>query len=206
MRTPGLWTKQWKHCWAVAESDRLRLQIENDAIAADLYALTPDDFQWMLHEDSTDPKGFHRVDKGLPYRERLTGLAAAAFRALEDGKWSAESAASLTNDEFFEAIGIPELTNIQAAKAAGLPEPLIRKRPGCHVWEPEKFTKDDRRFGWTWEHCWQDAVALLGSEQAVKDYVEGKPEESPPDDAGKAGGKATFALKSPKPDNQQQMF
>jgi hypothetical protein len=167
---PDLWSQQWKHCWAVTETDRLRCQVENDAIAADLYALDPDEFGWMLHEDSTDPKGFHRVDKQLPFRQRLTGLAAAAFRALKEGKWSAESAAKLTNDEFFEIIGIPDMTTG--------PDPLIKKRDGCHRWKPEEFGKDDPRYGWTWDHCWQDAVALLGSENAVTAYIEGKKEQA----------------------------
>ena len=77
-------------------------------------------------DDRTDPKGFWRMDKQLPIRERLTGLAAAAFRTLKEGKWSAESAAKLSNDEFFEIIGIPAMTTG--------PEPLIRKRDGCHRW------------------------------------------------------------------------
>jgi hypothetical protein len=52
---------------------------------------------------------------------------------LKEGKWSAESAGSLSNDEFFEILRIPELTNPEAAHALGHAEPLIRKRPGCHV-------------------------------------------------------------------------
>ena len=127
-----------------------------------------------MRDDPTDPKGFYRVDRKLPFRERLTGLAAAAFRALKEGKWSAETAAKLTNDEFFEIIGIPELTNPAAAKAKSLPEPLILNRDGCHKWEPDKFLPTDPRFGWTWKDCWNDAVALLGSEEAVNDYVDGK--------------------------------
>ena len=101
------------------------------------------------------------------FRERLTGLAAAAFRALKEGQWSAESAANLSNDEFFEIIGIPELTTG--------PDPLIRKRDGCHVWKPETFSAADPRHGWTWDHCWQDAVTLLGSEEAVRQYIAGPP-------------------------------
>jgi hypothetical protein len=162
---PELVKKEWKHWWAVSEADRLRLRVEIDALCADLYGLEPDDLDWIVRDDPTDPKGFWRVDKHLPYRERLTGLAAAAFRALKAGKWSAESAAKLSNDEFFEIIGIPELTSG--------PESLIRKREGCHRWKPEEFGKDDPRHGWTWDHCWQDAVALLGSEEAVREYVEG---------------------------------
>ncbi len=170
---PSLAEREWKQWWAVTEADRLRLRVEIDAICADLYGLEPDDFDWIVRDDPTDPKGFYRVDRGLPFRERLTGLAAAAFRALKEGKWSAESAAGMSNDEFFETVGIPEMTNPEAARAAGLDEVLIRKRQGCHAWHPERFTPDDPRYGWTWEHCRNDAVALLGSEEAVERYVAG---------------------------------
>ncbi len=173
---PELATREWKQWWAVTEADRLRSRVEIDALCAGLYGLDPDDFDWIVRNDPSDPKGFWRVDKELPFRERLTGLSAAAFRSLKEGKWSADSAAKLSNDDFFAIIGIPELTNEAAAKAAGLPEPLIRKRTGCHLWEPEKFTPDDPRSGWTWDDCWNDAVALLGSEQAVQDAI--KPAEA----------------------------
>ena len=104
---------------------------------------------------------------------------------MKEGKWSAETAASLSNDEFFEILGIPELTNAQAAHAKGLPGPLIEKRDGCHVWKPENFPDDDPRHGWTWDDCWKDAVALLGSREAVETYLASKqevalePEEEP---------------------------
>ena len=93
---------------------------------------------------------------------------------MKEGRWSAESAASLSNDAFFEMLGIPELTNAQAARTRSLPGPLIEKRDGCHVWKPETFPHDDPRHGWTWDDCWNDAVALLGSDEAVKSYVEGE--------------------------------
>ncbi len=79
----------------------------------------------------------------------------------------------MNNDQFFEIIGIPEMT-----RQTGVSAPLIQKRDGCHRWEPEEFGKDDPRDGWTWDHCWQDVVALLGSEEAVREYVEGKKEQS----------------------------
>ena len=190
---PHLAGNQWKHWWAVTEADRLRLRVEIDALCADLYGLTPDDFDWIVRDDPTDPKGFYRVDRNLPFRERLTGLAAAAFRALKAGQWTAESAAAMTNDEFFAVIGIPEMTNTDAALRVGesiCPEgkPLILKRDGCHSWKPEEFSPDDPRHGWTWADCQKDAVALLGSEDAVKKYVEGdqpkKPDELPSKPAG----------------------
>jgi len=164
---------EWKKLWAVAEIERLKLRLQNDAVCADGFGLLPDDFDWIVRNDPTDPKGFWRVDKEMPSKERYPALAAAAFRAFKDGNWSVESAAKLSNDEFFEIIGIPEMTTG--------PDPLIRKRDGCHRWEPEKFAKDDPRYGWTWDHCWQDAVALLGSEEAVRKYVEGKPDEEDKD-------------------------
>ena len=175
---PELASKEWKHWWAVNEADRLRLRVENDALCADLYGLDPDDFDWIVRDDPTDPKGFYRVDRQLSFRERLTGLAAAAFKALKEGKWSAETAASLSNDEFFDLLGIPELTNAQVAHTKGLPGPLIEKRTGCHVWKPEAFSPEDARHGWTWDDCWNDAVALLGNEEAVRQYVEGETEAS----------------------------
>lgn len=36
--------------------------------------------------------------------------------------------------------------------------------------------KNDPRYGWR-DHCWQDAVALLGSEDAVQKYIEDKHEK-----------------------------
>ena len=161
------------------------------------------DLDWIVRDDPTDPKGFYRVDRQLPFRERLTGLAAAAFRALKDGRWSAESAASLSNDEFFAILGIPELANPQAAHALGLPGPLIAKREGCHVWRPESFPPDDPRHGWTWDDCWQDAVALLGNEDAVREYVEDK-HEQPAKEQAEDGPTDLFG--EPLPPRQGRLF
>jgi hypothetical protein len=202
---PDLAAKQWKHWWAVTEVDRLRLRVEIDALCADLYGLDPDDFDWIVRDDPTDPKGFYRVNRQLPFRERLTGLATTAFRALKEGKWhpgvntpgSPERTGSpeWTNDEFFARIGIPEMT-------AG-PDPLIRNRDGCHRWKPEEFGPDDPRHGWSWDDCWKDAAALLGSEEAVRDYIEGKQnqaEETPERD----GPKDLFG--EPLPPKQRKLF
>ena len=203
---------QWKHWWAVTEADRLRLRIEIDALCADLYGLDPDDYDWIVRDDPSDPKGFYRVDRYLPFRERLTGLSAAAFRALKEGKWTVNGGrwteegkamlstvhrppSTLSNDEFFEILGIPEMTTG--------PDPLIEKRDGCHRWKPEEFGKDDPRHGWTWDHCWQDAVTLLGSEEAVQKYIEGKSEratEQPSNDG------PTDLFGQPLPPKQKKLF
>jgi hypothetical protein len=192
---PELAKKEWKQWWAVTEADRLRLRVQIDALCADLYGLDPDDFDWIVQDDPTDPKGFWRVDKHLPYRERLTGLAAIAFRALKAGKWTAEAVAGLSNDKFFEILGVPEM-------CTG-PDPLIRKRDGCHRWRPDEFGRDDPRHGWTWDDCWKDAVALLGSEEAVRVYIEGK-DEKIEEEAQKEGPKDLFG--EPLPPKQRRLF
>jgi hypothetical protein len=191
---PDLASREWKHWWAVTQADRLRLRVEIDALCADLYGLSPDDFDWIVRDDPTDPKGFYRVDRKLPFRERLTGLAAAAFRALKAGKWSSGSAATMSNDAFFAAVGVPEMT-------AG-PEPLICKRDGCRHWKPEEIGPDDPRHGWTWDDCWKDAVALLGSEDAVRRYLEG---EKPKKEEEKPSG-PTDMFGNPLPPKQRKLF
>ncbi|MBU0507447.1 hypothetical protein KKH27_01240 [bacterium] len=175
---PELEKKEWKHWWAVTEADRLRLRVEIDALCADLYGLDPDDFDWIVRNDPSDPKGFWRVDKQLPYEERLTGLAANAFRRMKDEGGRMKE--NLSNDEFFEWLGIPEMTNEQAAKAKGLDRPLIMKRTGCHLWRPELFSESDPRHGWTWEHCRADAIALLGSQKELEKYLKDEPTTSTP--------------------------
>jgi hypothetical protein len=198
--------REWKHWWAVTESDRLRLRVQNEALVACLYGIDVDDFEWIVHHDPEDPKGFWRVDKQLPYRERFTGLAAATFRALKEGKWSAESAATLSNDEFFEILGIPELTNAEAAKAKGESDPLILRRNGCHVWEPESFSADDPRHGWTWDDCWKDAVALLGSEDAVRKYIAGEPAQPAEVKPEPTGAMDLFGNPIPVKPKQKRLF
>ncbi len=54
----------------------------------------------------------------------------------------------------------------------------IEDEPLLGVWNSATFPEDDRRHGWTSDDCWNDAVVLLGSEDAVREYVAGKPEEA----------------------------
>ena len=123
--TPNSASKEWKHWWAVTEADRLRLRVEIDALCADLYGLDPDDFDWIVRDDPTDPKGFYRVDRQLPFRERLTGLAAAAFRALKEGKWSAEIRRQALQRRVLRPPRHPRTDQRPGRPAKGLPGPLI---------------------------------------------------------------------------------
>lgn len=170
--------KEWKFWWAVTEADRLRLIAEINALSAELYALDIESFEWIIRNDPTDSKGFYRVDNHLPFRERTTAVSAMAFRTLKEGKWAPAETWQLSNDEFFYLLGIPELTNAEASKAKGLSGPLVLKREGCHSWHPENFPEDDPRHGWTWDDCWKDAKTILGSEDAVREYLASDSNES----------------------------
>ena len=55
-----------------------------DAIIAELYGLDYDDFAWILRDDTSNQKGFWRVDKDKPREMRQTTLELAAFKRLKD--------------------------------------------------------------------------------------------------------------------------
>ncbi len=81
---PGLEETPWQQLWAIDDARRLRLRCMIDAIVAELYGLSYDDFAYILRIDPDDPKGFWRVDKNLPEEQRQTTLTVQAFRHLKD--------------------------------------------------------------------------------------------------------------------------
>ncbi len=198
--------QEWKHWWAITEADRVRLRVEVEALAASLYGLSPVELDQVVVADPTNPKGFWRIDKRLPYEQRLTGLSSKAFLALSEGKWTADSAEQLSNDEFFLLLGVPELTSIENAKAKGHDSPLITRREGCHSWKPESFAKDDPRHGWTWEDCRRDAVTLLGSEESLEEYVARASVIREDNDDDSRGDCEHVPDPSARQDPQQRMF
>jgi len=82
--------------WAITSHERLRLRCLLDAIIAELYGLSYDDFAWILREcgypkenirelsKTFDPKGFWRVDKDKDPELRHTVLALKAFADLKE--------------------------------------------------------------------------------------------------------------------------
>ena len=81
---PYLGEKHWRTLWAITLHERLRLRCILDAIIAELYGLSYDDFAWILRDDPTNPKGFWRVDKEKPRELRHTTLALLAFKRLQE--------------------------------------------------------------------------------------------------------------------------
>ena len=89
--------KTWQSLCSVTPYERLRLRCILDALIAELYSLTIEDFSWVLHNcdqstetmhDKTfyrtlDPKGFWRVDKEKDPELRHTVLSLVAFHELK---------------------------------------------------------------------------------------------------------------------------
>lgn len=82
-RSTFLQSHSWKSLWAVADHERLRIRCLLDAIIAESYGLSLSDYAYLLKIDSSDPKGFWRVDQDKPIELRQTTLALAAFRDLK---------------------------------------------------------------------------------------------------------------------------
>ncbi len=192
----------------MTEADRLRLRAEIDPLCADLYGLDPDDFDWIVRDAPTDPKGYYRVDRQLPFHEQLTGLAAAAFRALKEGKWTVDGGRKKTANHRPPSTVHHERRRVLRPHRhpgddhrLGPADPQAGRLP--HRWKPEEFGPDDPRHGWTWDDCWKDAVALLGSEEAVRAYIEGKHEKAA-EEPHKSGPTDLFG--EPLPPTQRKLF
>lgn len=74
----------WKSLWAITLHERLRIRCILDAIVAELYSISYDDFVYILRDDPSDPKGFWRVDKDKPKELRHTTLSLLAFKHLKE--------------------------------------------------------------------------------------------------------------------------
>jgi len=92
---PKLRNSNWKSLWAVTLHERLRLRCILDAVIAELYGLSFEDFAWILrdcghpasyvreHSKKFDPKGFWRIEKDQDPGLRNTVLALKAFADLK---------------------------------------------------------------------------------------------------------------------------
>ena len=92
-----------------------------------------------------------------------------------------------------------------SCRVSSISERDWKRRDGCHVWKPENFPEDDPRHGWTWDHCWQDAVALLGSEDAVRESIEGNPNK-PEEEPDNSGSRDLFGDPIPQKPKQRKLF
>ena len=81
---PFLNDSTWKSFWAITPHERLRINCVLDAIVAELYKLDYEDYTWILKEDTSDPKGFWRIDKDKPIELRKTTLTLQAFKRLKE--------------------------------------------------------------------------------------------------------------------------
>jgi len=155
---PDLRTKNLKAQLATTDYERLRLRCIIDAIAAELYKLTFEEFAWLIQDcdhpstkvsDNTfartlEPKGFWRVDKEKDPELRHTVLSLIAFHKLKE-------------------IGLEAFLNLNDGEGWMLPETLRLADYG--------LGHDDRAK----EH--QPVAARLG-DRFLPWQLEGTPEES----------------------------
>ncbi|MHA2295741.1 MAG: Eco57I restriction-modification methylase domain-containing protein [Candidatus Hodarchaeales archaeon] len=73
----------WQSCWAITPYERTRMRAILDAIIAHLLGLTREEFNWILRDDTSNLKGFWRVDNEKPKKLRLTHLTLLVFEYIE---------------------------------------------------------------------------------------------------------------------------
>jgi hypothetical protein len=158
----------WKCLWAITHQERLRLRCTLDAIVAELYGLSFEDFAWTLRTDPSDPKGFWRVDQDQPIELRHTTLALAAFRDLKE--MGLEAFCNIPDPEGLANCGwqIPEKLTF-AIRDGGIIEfdahdgetYPVRERlgPRFQPWQLEGLAEE------SWAECELHARNILGEEK-----------------------------------------
>ncbi len=79
-----LFRESVKSLWAITPHERLRLRCILDALVAEFYGMSYDDLAWILRNDSSNPKGFWRVDKEKSEELKQTNLTLLAFKRLKE--------------------------------------------------------------------------------------------------------------------------
>lgn len=153
---------------AVSSHERLRVRCILDAIGAEVYGLSLGDLAWIVRFDSSDPKGFWRVDQDKPIELRHTTLALAAFRDLKE--IGLEAFCGLPDPDGLGGCGwqIPESLNF-AVSDGGIVEFdcndgsifRVRERLGPRFlpWQLEGRAEE------SWVECELHARNLLGEER-----------------------------------------
>lgn len=132
----------WKSLWAITPHERLRLRCILDAIVAELYGLSYEDFEYILRDDTSDPKGFWRVDKNKPKELRHTTLALLALNHLKE-------------------VGLEKFCNDDWQFPADIQEKL---GPRFLPWQLEGTPEE------SWKECEMHARNILGEEE-FKNYI-----------------------------------
>lgn len=129
--------ENWYSLWAITDHERVRLRCILDAVVSEMYGLDYEDLEWILKDDTTDPKGFWRVDKDKPVNMRHTTLTLVAFKRLKE----------IGIEAFLkEDWQLPE----DVAEAMG---------PRFLDWQLEKSVEE------SWKECEEHARAFLGDEE-----------------------------------------
>ena len=186
---PFLRKKKWKELWAVTNHERLRIRCILDAVITEEYGLTINELKYILRYNSSNPKGFWRVDKDKPQELRHTTLALVAFRDLKrtieacsGDRDSGIQAFCEQNDG--EGWMIPETISFIQRENGVLEfdtpdsqtyEVRSKLGPRFYDWQLEGTPED------SWKECEMHARNILGDdefEKFMKELEEGENENS----------------------------
>ena len=165
----------WRSLWAITSHERLRIRCILDAIMAELYGLSYNDFAWILRDcghpkekipelsKSFDPKGFWRVGKKDDPELRHTVLS---LKALADLKSMGLNAFCVLNDG--EGWMIPETltfaSNPDGTIAFDTPEGKtmpVRERLGPRFLDWQLAGTPEE----SWKECEMHARNILGDKE-----------------------------------------
>ena len=198
----------WKRLWAVTPRERVRYRSIADAIVADLYGLSRDDFFWILHDcahpvdrlrnrafcRTLDPKGFWRVDKDKDPELRHTVLSLVAFDALQEHIAAAggdrdKGIASFCDQNDGDGWMLPETLRLADHglghdERAKVPQPVAsRLGPRFLDWQLAQTPEE------SWAECERHARAILGDEEFERRFGDGAAAGGAPDsDKPRASG------------------
>jgi hypothetical protein len=173
----------WRSDWALSNHERLKLRCILDAVVAELYGLTCEEYAWMLRDcdhpvsclkehiasRALDPKGFWRVDKEKEPELRHTVLAHVAFQDLKH-IITREGGDRVRGVELF--CSSPEEGGWQLPESLCLADYGLGHDDRAKSPQPVRSRTGERFFSWqlgqsveeSWSDCERHARNILGDE------------------------------------------
>ena len=185
LRSPDMQRRQRPQPHPCSPAERLRLQVQTDAIATALFGMSPPDLRHILADcdyprtapGRQPPKGFWRVDRDKAPELRHTVLTLIAFHDLESRIQAAggdreKGIESFLAQNYGESWMLPEILRLADYdlghdERAQHPQPVAsRLGPRFYDWQLVQST------GESWRECHLHARNLLGSHEYAHLIVE----------------------------------
>ena len=191
--------KKISSLWALTEHETIRLRAITDAICAEIYGLEYSDFQWILRQDISEPRGFWRVDKNKPIELKYPTIALAAFHSLK--KYGIEVYIKLNNGDGWM---IPEKLRFSVREDGTIDfddpngteyEVASKLGPRFLDWQLEGTPEE------SWKECEMHARNILG-EKGFEEFMD-KLNEAPVAPSGEVSIKSVLDKAAKGLDNVQ---